>query len=282
MEDVPELWGFRIRFVSKQTSPICSYLPLTHVVAISTQRVLLPHFPLTQSELSLHNLQAWTPSSVRLGGFTICYILVVLENGDWCWNQNWKGACLPVGDGKRHRRAVRSKMEVMVSLSLSSKYYQLIHIKRPHCCKFLLNEYQLPCLSFPSSLIYFLLMPQSLFPSQSCLSHVPVMPGHGSTASTRSAQFPSWLTSLPLPVTVWHSTSPGKLWMHHTHIATVTGTLGRARAVCPWAAGCLMPPAPAKEPPWLALAFLWCSVTVLGSSCPTAQSEPASAGCVLP
>lgn len=64
---------------------------------------------------------------------------------------------LPVGDGTRQRMTVGCKMEVMVSLSFSSKYYQLVHIN-----KFLLNEHQLPCLSFPASLMY-------LFTYCSCL-----------------------------------------------------------------------------------------------------------------
>lgn len=187
MEDAPELWGWRIWVVSEQTSPTCSYLPLTHVVPISTQRELLPHFPLTQSELSLHNLQAWTPSSLMFGGFIICYILVVLENGDcyWCWNQCWKDACLPAclpeGDGTRQRRTVGCEMEVMVSPSFSSKYYQLVHIN-----KFLLNEHQLPCLSFPASLMY-------LFTYCSCLRLC----------------FP--LSPL-LPICLWHQE-----WLHCLH-----------------------------------------------------------------
>lgn len=95
-------------------------------------------------------------------------------------------ACLPVGDGTRQRRTVGCKMEVMVSLSFSSKYYQLVHIN-----KFLLNEHQLPCLSscFPDVLIYLLLMSQVVLPSQSSPSHVPVTPGHGFIVSTPSAQF---------------------------------------------------------------------------------------------
>lgn len=46
-----------------------------------------------------------------------------------------------------------------------------------------------------------------------------------------------------------------------------------------------MPPAPGKEPRWVGsgtLASVWCSVTVLCSSCPAAQLEPASAGWMLP
>lgn len=104
-------------------------------------------------------------------------------------------------------------MEVMVSLSFSSKYCQLIHINRPHCCKFLLNEHQPPCLSFPSSLIYFLLMPQSALPSQSsfpCACDARIWLHRFHTFSTVPV-----LADLPppsLPITQFgSSTSPGKL-----------------------------------------------------------------------
>lgn len=276
MEDIPELWGSRIWFVFKQTSPICSYLPLTHVVPISTQRVPLPHFPLTQSEFSLHNLQAWTPSSVRFGGFIICYILVVLENGDcyWCWNQHWKDACLLVGDGKRQRRAVWCKMEVMVSLSFSSKYYQLIHINRPCCCKFLLNEHQLPCLSFPASLMYLLLMPQSALPSPPllpmCLRHQDMasLPPH-----VQYSSHPGWPPS-SLPIThFWQQHLPWKtVNASRPHRATMTETLGMARTVsCPWMqhAWCHQH-LPRSHPGWQ-WAFAWCIATLLCRSCPTAH-----------
>lgn len=199
-------------------------ISLWHMSFLSppTKRVLLPHFPLTQSELSLHNLQAWTPSSVRFGGFIICYILVVLENGDcyWCWNQCWKNACLPVGDRKRQRRPVWCEMEVMVSLSFSSKYYQLIFVNKPHCCKFLLNLlstnflsclFLLPWFTYCSCLSQrFPLRP--LFPM--CLWHQDVasLPPH-----IQHSSHPGWPRS-SLPVTQFgSSTSPGKLWLHHKH-----------------------------------------------------------------
>lgn len=53
-------------------------------------------------------------------------------------------ACLQV-TGKQ-RRAVWCKIEVTVSLSFSSHYYQLIYINRPYCCKFLMNKHWLACL----------------------------------------------------------------------------------------------------------------------------------------
>lgn len=96
-------------------------------------------------------------------------------------------------------------------------------------------EHQLPFLSFPASLIYLLLMSQSALPSPSFLSHVPVTPGRGFTASTHSAQFPSWLTSLlPACHTVWQQHLPWKtLTASQAQTATVTEALGMAKTVCP-------------------------------------------------
>lgn len=123
----------------------------------------------------------------------------------------------------------------MVSLSFSSKYCQLIHINRPHCCKFLLNEHQPPCLSFPSSLIYFLLMPQSALPSQSsfpCACDARIWLHHFHTFSTVPVL--ADLPPLSLPITQFgSSTSPGKLFVSasHPHTETMTETLGMARTV---------------------------------------------------
>lgn len=242
MEDAPELWGWRIWVVSEQTSPTCSYLPLTHVVPISTQRELLPHFPLTQSELSLHNLQAWTPSSLMFGGFIICYILVVLENGDWywCWNQCWKDACLLEGDGTRQRRTVGCDMEVMVSPSFSSKYYQLVHIN-----KFLLNEHQLPCLSFPASLMY-------IFTYCSCLRLCfplsplcPICLWHQDMASLPPHLQPSSCRAPPLE----NCECITPTYSNHDRDS-------QHGQDCPSAAGWPMPPACVKEPPRAAHALL--------------------------
>lgn len=96
-KDATELSGSRTWFVSKQKSPLWSHFPLTHVVSVSTQSMLLPHLPLSQSALSLHNLSSWTPSSVRTG-ITIAYYLL-----HTCGLRKWwllllkpaQGRCLP-------------------------------------------------------------------------------------------------------------------------------------------------------------------------------------------
>lgn len=165
------------------------------------------------------------------------------------------------------------------SLSFSSKYYQLIHINRPRCCKFLLNE-------LPTSLPVFSCLPDLLIAHGSgsaslspTPSHVPVTPGHGFIASTRSAQLLSWLTSLlPAHHTVWQQHLPWKtVNASHPHTATMTETPGMARTV---SLSCRVLDASATlSGQW---AFFWCSVPVLCSSCPAAQSEPASAGWVPP
>lgn len=267
MEDVPELWGWRIWVVSEQVQ--YAVISLWHMLFLSPPRVFLPHFPLTQSEFSLHSLQASTPSSRKFGGFIICYILVVLENGDCyrCWNQCWKDACLPaclpVGHGTRQRRTVGCKMEVMVSLSFSSKYYQLVHIN-----KFLLNEHHLPCLSFPASLMYLFTYCSRL---RLCFPLSPLLPmclWHQDTASL----------SPHLQHSSCSSTSPGKLWMHHTHIQQPWQRLSAWPGL---SLSCRVPDATSmcQQPPWVgsgALALVWCSVAVLHS-----WSQPLLGGCCL-
>lgn len=112
---------------------------------------------------------------------------------------------------------MRCKMEVTVSPSFSSQYYQLTHVNSPCCYKFLLNEHWLPCLSFASSPLY--LMPQPALRSRfspflcACYATIQLHRLH--------AFSPTLLLPISFP---YHtvSTSPGKLFENASHLLTET------------------------------------------------------------
>lgn len=147
-------------------------------------------------------------------------------------------ACLQVTGGGRGG---------LYDVKWRSCYYQLICINRPHCCKFLLSQHQPPCLSLPSSLLYFSpcpssLTPQPALPSRSPLSHVPLMPRYGSRCLPAFSPAPLLLTDFPSLCPSHSSVAASPLencWrMHRTRLQKPWWGLSASSGL-----------APAKEPP---------------------------------
>lgn len=185
-------------------------------------------------------------------------------------------ACLQVTGGGRGGLCDvkwRSRYYQLIRINRPHCYYQSICINRPHCCKFLLNQHQLPCLSLPSSLLYFLPCPSSARASAGASLPVPPFPrARDATVwlplrpclqpcSSPPDRFP-----FPLPVAQFGSgISPGKPLANASYPLTegrvgtpgIIGTGPCQGATAGGRRGCSI-----------------CRLTVLCSACPVAQPEP--------